>query len=583
MSAVKRGIVHDGWGHRVPITVIIAVLLLLVAGAGVIFQNEAAYHAQAEREAQVKAEILAASVAAAVDFDDRIAAQEAVDAIKVDRQVRAAAVYDGSGNLFAGYARSEDMLPPSSDRAPADSAEIIARAPVGAPDDPLGSVYLETDREPLSSRIGRLLLIAFLVLMAALVVTVLGQGQVALRRANRELKQRAAALAAANAELEVQMVERERAEEQLRQSQKMQALGQLTGGIAHDFNNLLTVIQGSADILQRPELDDRRRIRFAEAVAQASDRAAALTSQLLAFGRRQPLRPEALDVNELLSGMSDLLDRSLGERIEVQLQLHCDKCVVEADRAQLESAVLNLSVNGRDAMGGSGVLTIASELIGKEGEEAIVAIAIRDSGTGMDEETRARALEPFFTTKGPGHGTGLGLSQVYGFATQSGGELTIDSHPGEGTVVTILLPHSDISPKADEVVQTEHNGSRQGTVLLVEDHDDVAEFAADLLAELGYSVVRAQDAEEALERVDEQTFDVVFSDIVMPGIGGIALADTLAERAPGLPVILTTGFSSEIASAGAGSHRILLKPYRSASLAAAIDDALDADTGVAST
>ncbi len=280
--------------------------------------------------------------------------------------------------------------------------------------------------------------------------------------------------------------------------------------------------------------------------------------------------------------MSDLLDRSLGERVEVRLELHCDGCVVEADRAQLESAVLNLSVNGRDAMGGSGVLTIASAFIEKEGEEAMVAIAIADSGTGMDEETRARALEPFFTTKEPGQGTGLGLSQVYGFATQSGGELTIDSRPGEGTVVTILLPHSDTAPEAHEVDKTGLERSRQGIVLLVEDHDDVADFAADLLTDLGYSVVRAKDAEQALERVGEQAFDVVFSDIVMPGIGGIALADVLAERAPGLPVILTTGFSSEIASAGAGSHRILLKPYRSASLAAAIDDALHADRGAPS-
>lgn len=573
---MKRGPTLDDGDRNIPITVIVAVILLLVAGAGVIFQNEAAYEAQAEREAMVKAEILAASVTAALDFGDPVAAQEAVDAVRVDRQVRAAGVYDASGALFAGYARSEGMLAGHRDRAPRAGEGIVAWVTVGPPGEKLGSVYLATDREPLASRVGRLILIALLVIMAALVVAVLGLGQAALRRANQELRQRAEALGLANAELEVQMEEREKAEEQLRQSQKMQALGQLTGGIAHDFNNLLTVIQGSADILRRPELADAKRIRFAEAVAQASDRAAALTSQLLAFGRRQPLRPEAIDVNELVCGMSDLLDRSLGERIEVRLELHCDRCVVEADRAQLESAVLNLAANGRDAMAGSGVLTIVTAPVEEDSQNSMVAIAIGDSGTGMDEETRAKALEPFFTTKEPGKGTGLGLSQVYGFASQSGGELRIDSAPGEGTVVTILLPQSDTDPSAREVGGAEQDRPREGLVLLVEDHDEVADFAAGLLADLGYSVVRASDAEEALERIAEQDFDVVLSDVVMPGMGGIALADELARRAPGLPVILTTGFSPEIVAAGVRRHRILLKPYRSSSLAAVIDEAMGA-------
>lgn len=274
--------------------------------------------------------------------------------------------------------------------------------------------------------------------------------------------------------------------------------------------------------------------------------------------------------------MADLLDRSLGERVEVRLELHCDRCIVEADRAQLESAVLNLAANGRDAMADGGVLTIVTAPVEEDGKIPMVAIAIGDSGAGMDEETRARALEPFFTTKDPGKGTGLGLSQVYGFATQSGGELQIESRQGEGTVVTILLPRSETEPPTHEAAFAELDRPREGSVLLVEDHDHVAEFAEGMLTELGYSVVRASGGEEALERVGERDFDVVFSDVVMPGMSGIALADELAVRKPGLPVILTTGFSPEIVAAGVRRHRILLKPYRSASLAAAIDDALGA-------
>lgn len=573
MKPASSFLVHD----RTLPAIAAAIFLLLLAGGAAIVQNEAAYYQQAEREARVKAEILAASISAALDFDDVIAAQEAVNAVRVDRQVRAVGVYGLSGTLFAGYQRGANMLPPeineSWEPGSAEAELIVAQVPVENMGERLGFVHLAADPEPLSNRIGRILLIGLLMIMALLVIVVLGVGQAALRSANRELKARADALTSANSELQVQVEERHKAEEHLRQAQKMQALGQLTGGIAHDFNNLLTVIQGSAEILRRPKLEEAKRFRYADAVAQASDRAAALTSQLLAFGRRQALQPEVIDINDLVTGMSDLLDRTLGDRIEVRTELHCDHCLVEADRAQLESAVLNLAVNARDAMPEGGRLTVITAPVEENGT-LMVALTVRDAGTGMDAETLGRVLEPFFTTKAPGQGTGLGLSQVYGFATQSGGDLRIESTPGEGSAVTILLPKSVGEISQQKPCNEAQSSRRSGTILLVEDNDEVAAFAEDLLRELGYSVARASNGNEAIAQVEQCDFDLIFSDVMMPGMSGIALAEELGRLRPGLPILLTTGFSSEIAAAEGKRHRVLQKPYRSATLTAAIDEAL---------
>jgi nitrogen-specific signal transduction histidine kinase/CheY-like chemotaxis protein len=404
---------------------------------------------------------------------------------------------------------------------------------------------------------------------------VLGVAQNALRRANRELEERAEALVHANAELKVQVSERTKAEDQLRQAQKMQALGQLTGGIAHDFNNLLTVIQGSADMLRRPGIEDGKRVRFAEAIVQASSRAAALTGQLLAFARRQPLRPEIIDVNELIRDMTDLLDRTLGERIEVRTILLPEACSVEADRAQLESALLNVAVNARDAMAEGGLLTIRTAALDEAPGRRMIAVSISDSGTGMDADTLDRAFEPFFTTKATGKGTGLGLSQVYGFASQSGGDVRIESAPGAGTTVTLLLPCSGghtVRRETESYAGIEQRSS--GRILLVEDNEEVGEFAESLLGELGHKVLRVRSGEAALEAALDQPYDAVFTDVVMPGMSGLELADQLAELRPKLPVILTTGYSDEIATSGAGGRPVILKPYRLETLAAAIDEVL---------
>jgi signal transduction histidine kinase len=566
------------WSNA-PTAIILIVAFLLLAGIGIILQNEAAYRDLQEQETRAQADILAASVTAALDFGDRPAAQEAVDAVRVNRQIRALGVYAESGALVASYGR-DGAVPPSryADPFPAPSELISAIVPVISRGERIGTVYLAADPEPLSRRLTRYFVISLLVLMAALVVAVLGLAQNALRRANRELEERAEALVHANAELKVQVSERTKAEDQLRQAHKMQALGQLTGGIAHDFNNLLTVIQGSADMLRRPGLADDKRIRFAEAVVQASSRAAALTGQLLAFARRQPLRPEIIEVNELIRDMTDLLDRTLGERIEVRTILSPDACSVEADRAQLESALLNVAVNARDAMPDGGLLTIRTAIFDETPSRRMIGVSISDSGVGMDPDTLDRAFEPFFTTKATGKGTGLGLSQVYGFASQSGGDVRIDSAPGAGTTVTLLLPCTGSrGGRREAEIYAGIEQHRTGRILLVEDNEEVGEFAESLLGELGHKVARVRSGEAALAAALDDAYDAVFTDVVMPGMSGLELAEQLAELRPKLPVILTTGYSDEIAKSGAGGRPVILKPYRLETLAAAIDEVLGAE------
>jgi CheY-like chemotaxis protein len=354
----------------------------------------------------------------------------------------------------------------------------------------------------------------------------------------------------------------------------MQALGQLTGGIAHDFNNLLTVIQGSADMLCRDNLLEHKRLRFAQAIVQASGSAAALTSQLLAFARRQPLKPEPINLNSLVEGMRDLIDRTLGERIEVRTALTEHACNILADRNQLEAAILNIAANARDAMPDGGRLTIRTRA-NFEDDKQMVGVEITDTGTGMDEDTLEHIFEPFFTTKKTGKGTGLGLSQVYGFAQQSGGEVRATSDPGVGTTFKLLLPCSEkgenpVAPDADagsEIVAS-------ASILVVEDNEEVGAFAETLLTELGHSIRRVRSGEEALDMVRSAQFDIVFSDVVMPGMGGLKLAEILSEERPDLPVVLATGYSHDIAESGSGGRPVILKPYRLETLSKALTAAL---------
>jgi len=371
-------------------------------------------------------------------------------------------------------------------------------------------------------------------------------------------------------------VELEEARAALFQAQKLQALGELTGGIAHDFNNLMTVIRGSADLLRRDDLPEEKRRRYLDAIVETADRATTLTGQLLAFSRRQRLKPEVIDLNVRLDAFGEVIVRTLGEPIEVQLDLAPSLWPTEVDPTQLETALLNAAINSRDAMPGGGTLTIRTFNVPavSEGDEDMVAIEIGDTGEGMDEETLSRAFEPFFTTKPVGKGTGLGLSQIFGFAAQSGGRAELKSVPGEGTTVRLLLPRS--AKPATMIGETHGVPARGGSrvVLLVEDNDHVREFAEQLLVDLDYRVLSAVSAAEALTLLEHNHVDIVFSDVVMPDRSGLDLAEILAETRPNLPVVLATGFSHETVSGAPPGVEILSKPYGADTLGAVLAQAL---------
>ncbi|GGE82976.1 PAS domain-containing protein [Sphingomonas prati] len=389
------------------------------------------------------------------------------------------------------------------------------------------------------------------------------------RRAEHELS----ALAAS---LEQQVVARtselQNAEDALRQSQKMEAVGQLTGGVAHDFNNLLTVIRSATDLLKRPGLSAERRERYIDAISDTADRAAKLTGQLLAFARRQALKPEVIDVGQSLRIISDMLGTLTGSRIVIDIDQPEMPCFTNVDPSQLDTALVNMSVNARDAMGGAGRLAItvrpATQIPAILAEPAItgrfVAIAISDTGSGIDPDKLDRIFEPFFTTKAVGQGTGLGLSQVFGFAKQSGGDIRVESRLGHGTTFTLYLPEVDEEEPAAAADIAEGPADGQGLrVLVVEDNHEVGQFTTQSLAELGYVTILASDAQEALAELasDAGRFDIVFSDVVMPGMNGIALASTIRETYPHLPVVLTSGYSNVLVQDGTHGFELLHKPY----------------------
>ncbi|WP_342112100.1 ATP-binding protein [Methylobacterium sp. SI9] len=361
------------------------------------------------------------------------------------------------------------------------------------------------------------------------------------------------------------------AEEALRQSQKMEAVGQLTGGVAHDFNNLLTIIRSSVDFLRRPDLPEERRARYMDAVSDTVDRAAKLTGQLLAFARRQALKPETFDVGARLQAVAEMVDTVTGARIRVVADVPENPCFICADASQFETALVNMAINARDAMEGEGTLTLrlacdqAMPAIRGHGpsRNPFAAVSVADTGTGIEPETLARIFEPFFTTKEVGKGTGLGLSQVIGFAKQSGGDVDVASTVGQGTTFTLYLPQ--VSP-VDEPAREDDGELAWGEgrrVLVVEDNVEVGRFATQILEDLGYETALAVNAEEALDRLggDGAGFDAVFSDVVMPGMGGVALAEELRRRLPDLPVVLASGYSHVLAEEGAHGFELLHKPY----------------------
>jgi signal transduction histidine kinase len=399
-------------------------------------------------------------------------------------------------------------------------------------------------------------------------------------------------LATTNQQLLEQISRREAAESQLRQSQKMEALGQLTGGIAHDFNTLLGVIMGANDLVKRRiEKGDFGIQRFLDAAAAAADRAATLTQRLLAFSRQQPLSPQPLDANTMIVNMSGLLRSTLGEQIQIEPVAAAGLWTINADSQQLENAILNIAINSRDAMPDGGKLTIETantyldEAYCKLNPEVepgqFAMIAITDTGTGMAPDVAARAFDPFFTTKGAGKGTGLGLSQVYGFVKQSHGHIKVYSETGAGTTIKIYLPR--LSGAAQEIRRATpepmRTGERSEIILVVEDDAMMRRLTTEALHELGYTVFDSENAANALATLDRvANVKLLFTDVVMPDVNGKKLADEAVRRRPGLKVIFTTGYTANAVVHGGvldqGVH-FISKPFTLDQLAAKVRAVLD--------
>jgi PAS domain S-box-containing protein len=353
----------------------------------------------------------------------------------------------------------------------------------------------------------------------------------------------------------------ERMQKQLAESQKLDALGQLTGGVAHDFNNLLMVIGGSAQVLKKYAGDEKSQ-RAVEAIESAARRGAALTSQLLSFARRQNVNPQTVRLKECIEAVREILNTGVGGAVQLTTDVKDDVWPVTVDIAELETALVNLTINARDAMPDGGAIGISAENVRLDDENHkgdFVAIRVSDSGIGIAPDVLQKVFDPFFTTKPVGKGTGLGLSQVHGFAYQAGGLVTLTSELGEGTTVTILLPRDKCGIVVDRSPGAESSGS--GTILLVEDNPDVAAASTGLLEQLGYAVRWVSNAEEALAEIDGDGIDLVFSDIVMPGrMDGLALAQAIREKYPRLPILLATGYSDALRKVSLG-FQVLRKPY----------------------
>jgi signal transduction histidine kinase/ActR/RegA family two-component response regulator len=416
------------------------------------------------------------------------------------------------------------------------------------------------------------------------------------RRLNLELEtrvqDRTGELATANRQLLAQIEERERVESTLRQMQRLEAVGQLTSGVAHDFNNLLTVVLGNITFLERglaaANIDGKLAQRLGY-MRTAAERGAKLTDQMLAFSRRQRLEPKVLDLNETVAGMRDLLQSTMGGSIRIATKLTHGLWPALVDPTQLELAVLNLAINARDAMqiGGSLTVKTANVSLGTPffPEEPpggdYVEICVADSGTGMSDEVRAKAFEPFFTTKEVGKGSGLGLSQVLGFAKQSGGGVRIESRPGQGTSIHIYVPRADPQAAPREApVAIKSSGRATGTILLVDDDGAVREVTAAELRDLGHTVLEAGSGAGALDVIEaERKIDLVLLDYAMPGMSGADVARRIQAKRPALPILFITGFADRTALAGVSEAHIVSKPFVQNELAEKVQLALTRGTG----
>ena len=444
---MTRPLKNKGWCPSV-IGALLAAAMLLAAGVFIAAYQEQLYAGQQIKSVREQAQILAASAAAAVLFDDHVAAQEYVHALEVNPELLGAAVYGGDGRMIAGFAR-DTRLPPLVTSAGTRSGDgyIDVVVPAGQNGARAGMVLWRAITEAPERRYARYFGLILLVTMGALVSAVLSFAQAQLAR-------RAQELVAVNNRLHQEMDERRKTEEALRQSHKMEAIGQLSGGIAHDFNNLIMIVKGNLRLLKRKIPDVDAGTGYITAADEALDRAAHLTQRILAFSRRQPLSPQRVNLSTLAQGLAELIRHSVGEKVDIALRLNGTWPAL-CDINQMENVILNLAINARDAMPDGGTLTVETRDMTfsappPEVENFVpgdyAALTMCDTGTGMPDEVRRRAVDPFFTTKPLGKGTGLGLSMTFGFVRQSGGHLLIESVPGKGTAVTILMPRDKGTP-----------------------------------------------------------------------------------------------------------------------------------------
>ena len=541
-------------------------LLLIAASVALGWQREQAIAADQARQAEVQASILAASVGGALAFDDEATMHEYLNALGLDQDILAAGIYNDQGTLVVGFSKDGEALPRDVQIHGARIAglQLSVVRQVRQEDLLLGSVYLRMSIEPLTARLTRYAGIGIVLVMAALLIAILAASNAAAAATNRQLQEQVAA--------------RERAETALQQAQKLEALGQLTGGVAHDFNNLLMAASSGLELMERTT-DPARHDQLKKGVRDALDHGARLTHHLLAFSRHSPIETEVISVAGRIDQLAELLDHSLRENISVSFDIPADVWPIEVDASQFDIAVLNIAVNARDAMPKGGEIVISARNLpgGRDGRDA-VELRIEDEGTGMSPEAAEKAFDPFFTLKDVGQGTGLGLSQVYGFTRSAGGTATIASELGAGTIVALTFPRSAPAeaPKAAAPPKPSVPINDK-CVLLVEDDASLSDFVGQMREELGSTVIRARSARAALREFAGGRVDLAISDMVMPGsMDGLALARRLREKNGGLPILLMTGYSEAAADAVAEGFVVLRKPFTFETLAAQLSTVIGA-------
>jgi signal transduction histidine kinase/ActR/RegA family two-component response regulator len=539
------------------------------------------------------AQLIGSASTGALTFDDTRGADEILAAMKARPHIVSARLYDARGNPFASYRRRGEEADALPERALADSyraglVEAVLFQTVQLGRERAGTIYLKADLVQVRSHFEGYLVVVLVVMLASIAaaslisapwqrlvsepilrlaeaagavarskdysVRVASPGGDEMGTLTAAFNEMVAQIEQRDADLRSEVKDREHAEEQLRQGQKMEAVGRLAGGVAHDFNNLLGVILGYSEMLLGQELLPQHR-RKMEEIHKAGKRAAALTRQLLAFSRKQVLAPKVLDLNFLVTEFTRMLPRVLGEDVKLEIREGPQLGQVKADPGQLEQILMNLAVNARDAMPAGGLITIATRNVALHGAAvadgppagSFVMLTVSDTGSGMDAETRSHVFEPFFTTKPQGQGTGLGLATVYGIMKQSDGYIEIESAPGRGTTFRLYFPRTD-APVEDSLEPTPEPARRgTETILLVEDEDALRGLVAQMLRERGHTVLEADSGHTALEvaRGYPGVIDLLLSDMVMPGITGRELAQEVTIRRPAVRVVFMSGYSDE--------------------------------------